>query len=114
MAGLGLGLLGLSVLLASLPASAAIHALTAGAIGTMTLAVMTRATLGHTGLALTASSATTAIYIAVTLSAFVRVVSGLGLMDGLPLLELSGILWVFTFLLFAGVYGRMLLGNRSS
>ena len=110
----GLGLLGLSVLLASLPASAAIHALTAGAIGTMTLAVMTRATLGHTGRALTASSATIAIYIAVTLSALVRVASGLGLMDGLPLLELSGILWVFTFLLFAGVYGRMLLGNRSS
>jgi uncharacterized protein involved in response to NO len=42
-------LLGLSILPASVPASSAIHALTAGAVGTMTLAVMTRATLGHTG-----------------------------------------------------------------
>ena len=110
----GLGLLGLSVLLASLPASAAVHALTAGAIGIMTLAVMTRATLGHTGRELAATPATIVIYVAATLSAFARVASGLGLMDGIPLLELSGTLWIFTFLLFAAVYGPMLLGKRSS
>ena len=46
---LGCALLGLSMLDADLPRSAAIHALTAGAIGTMILAVMTRATRGHTG-----------------------------------------------------------------
>ena len=37
------------------PASAGIHAWTGGAIGSMTLAVMTRATLGHTGQLLRAS-----------------------------------------------------------
>lgn len=42
--------------------SAAIHAWTAGAIGTMTLAVMTRATRGHTGRVLTAPPGTVAIY----------------------------------------------------
>lgn len=110
----GLGLLGLSVLLASLPASAALHALTAGAIGTMTLAVMTRATLGHTGRELAATPATITIYVAVTLSALARVASGLGVMDDIPLLEVSGMLWVFTFLLFSVVYGPMLLGNRSN
>ena len=46
---LGSVLLGLSMLDASVPRSAAVHALTAGAIGTMILAVMTRATRGHTG-----------------------------------------------------------------
>lgn len=110
----GLGLLGLSVLLASLPASAAAHALTAEAVGTMTLAVMTCATLGHTGRELAATPATITIYVAVTLSALARVVSSLGLMDGIPLLEMSGMLWVFTFLLFTAVYGPMLLGNRSN
>ncbi len=47
------------------------HALTAGAIGTMTLAVMTRAILGHGGHPLKAGTGTTAIYILVCASAFV-------------------------------------------
>ena len=55
---LGAGLLGLSLLDADLPQSAAIHALTVGAIGTMVLAVMTRATRGHTGRALLADRET--------------------------------------------------------
>ena len=46
---IGLVLLGLNGLLNVLPTTAALHALTVGAIGTMTLAVMTRASLGHTG-----------------------------------------------------------------
>jgi uncharacterized protein involved in response to NO len=47
---LGFVLLGASILLpGEVPRSAGLHAWTAGAIGLMTLAVMTRATLGHTG-----------------------------------------------------------------
>ena len=46
------------------PAAAGIHAWAGGAVGTMTLAVMTRASLGHTGHALVASRATQAIYAA--------------------------------------------------
>jgi uncharacterized protein involved in response to NO len=55
---LGAALLGLAMLDAGLPQSAAIHTLTAGAIGTMILAVMTRATRGHTGRDLSADRAT--------------------------------------------------------
>ena len=44
-----------------------------GAVGTMTLAVMTRASLGHTGHALIASRATQAIYAAVLLAAVIRI-----------------------------------------
>ncbi len=43
------------------------HLWMAGAIGLMTLAVMTRATLGHTGQALTAGAGTVAIYMALVL-----------------------------------------------
>ena len=45
----GVALLGLSLVSDAVPTAAAVHALTAGAMGTMILAVMTRATLGHTG-----------------------------------------------------------------
>ena len=59
---LGFLLIGTSAFTAAVPASAGIHAWTAGAIGLMTLAVMTRATLGHTGQPLQAGAATQAIY----------------------------------------------------
>jgi uncharacterized protein involved in response to NO len=63
-----LALLGLSALAPSHVApSTALHALTAGAIGTMTLAVMTRASLGHTGREIKAGGATLAIYALVTI-----------------------------------------------
>ena len=50
-----------------MPRSAAVHALTAGAMATMILAVMTRATLGHTGRELRAGPLTTLIYVLVTI-----------------------------------------------
>jgi uncharacterized protein involved in response to NO len=59
---IGLLLVGLSAFLPDVPPAAGLHALTAGAMGGMTLAVMTRATLGHTGRALTADRWTAAVY----------------------------------------------------
>ncbi|HEX5078718.1 MAG TPA: NnrS family protein [Geminicoccaceae bacterium] len=88
------------------PPVAGLHALTAGAIGTMTLAVMTRATLGHTGQALTAGAGTVAIYACVTLGALLRVIAPI--MPDLSLLPLSGTLWTLAFLLFAALYGPLL------
>ena len=75
---LGVALLGLAVLDADVPLSAAIHALTAGAIGTMILAVMTRATRGHTGRDLSADRVTVLIYGLVTLAAITRVAAAFG------------------------------------
>jgi uncharacterized protein involved in response to NO len=63
----GFLLLAINSFVPVLPQSTALHALTAGAIGTMTLAVMTRASLGHTGRPLTAGLGTAAIYLLVTL-----------------------------------------------
>lgn len=106
---LGAALLGLASLGYEVPASAAIHALTAGAVGTMILAVMTRAARGHTGRSLTADRVTTAIYILVTLAAFVRVAAGFGAGWTMPLLIGSAGLWVAAFGLFACSYGPMLI-----
>src|SRR3546814_16243067 len=60
-----------------LPVSSAVHALGAGAMAAMTLAVMTRATRGHTGRPLQADRATVLIYILVHLGALLRVIAPL-------------------------------------
>jgi uncharacterized protein involved in response to NO len=109
---LGLFLLGLSHLWAAVPSAAALHALTAGAIGTMILAVMTRATRGHTGRALAAGLGTTSIYLLVTAAAALRVAAAVATGLYLPLLIASGAAWVGAFLLFMALYGMPLLTPR--
>jgi len=111
---LGFILLGLSELTAWLPPTAALHALTAGAIGTMTLAVMTRASLGHTGRALTAGPGTVAIYALVTLGALLRLIAPLGGSEYLVLLGLAGAAWTGAFGLFAILYGPGLMRPRGA
>jgi uncharacterized protein involved in response to NO len=90
---------------------AALHAWTAGAVGVMTLAVMTRASLGHTGRALTADGRTRAIYGAVVASALLRVASGLAPGQA-ALLHLSAGLWIAAFAGFAAAYFGVLTGPR--
>ena len=108
----GLCLLGLSIVGTAVPVSGAIHALTAGAMATMILAVTTRATLGHTGRELKASGATTMIYILVTAGALGRVAAPLLPMDYMLAVKLAGIAWGGAFLLFVLVYGPKLVGPR--
>lgn len=106
-------LLGLSALPGTgIDASSALHALTAGLIGTMTLAVMTRATLGHSGRALTAGPATTAIYGLVVGGAILRVIASYLPVDYLATVGLAGALWSAGFALFVIVYGPLLLFRR--
>lgn len=109
---LGLLLLGVNGLHPLLPATTALHALTAGAIGTMTLAVMTRATLGHTGQGLVAGRGTQAIYVLVTLAALLRLGAPLAGADAMHLTWAAGAAWSGAFGLFALVYGRLLLRPR--
>ena len=60
-------------ILGVLPAANAVHVLTTGAVGAMTLAVMTRASLGHTGRPRHAGLMTVVIYVLVNLGAVLRV-----------------------------------------
>jgi uncharacterized protein involved in response to NO len=109
---LGLLLLGLSLLVPTQPTSSALHALAAGAMASMTLAVMTRATRGHTGRELQADTMTVAIYALVTVGAALRVAAPWLSFDYLLLLRIAGGLWGGAFLLFLWSYGPMLLCGR--
>jgi uncharacterized protein involved in response to NO len=109
----GLFLTGLSVAAPGLvPLSAGVHALTAGAIGVMTLAVMTRASRGHTGRPLTAGKIEVLIYVLINLAALTRVTGGLLPSVYQPLLMVSTGLWSAAFLAFVIGYGPMLLTPR--
>jgi uncharacterized protein involved in response to NO len=107
---LGFLLIGASVFTAGVPLTAGLHAWTAGAIGLMTLAVMTRATLGHTGRPLQASAITQAIYACVFVAAVLRIVSGLT--GSLILLEAGGALWIVGFVGFALAYAPLLVRRK--
>jgi len=109
---IGATLLGLSVLTSSIPETAAIHALTVGAIGTMILAVMSRATRGHTGRPLTADSPTRLIYGLITLGALARLWAAFGTDWTMSLLYTSAALWSAAFATFAVAYAPMLLLSR--
>lgn len=109
---LGLLLAGLSALTPSIvPAAAAFHAFGTGAIGTMTLAVMARATLGHTGRELHAGNATCMVFMAVVMSALLRI--GYAFLPGMALLlHASAAAWTVAFLGYATLYGGMLVRPR--
>jgi uncharacterized protein involved in response to NO len=98
----------------TIPATAALHALTVGAIGTMTLAVMSRAALGHTGRPLVAPAPVVWAYGLITLAALVRVFTPIFL----PALYLeaivgSGALWVAAFALYLAAYTPILIRPRA-
>ncbi len=106
---LSLLILGGAILGIGLPEEDAVHAFTAGAVGAMTLAVMTRASLGHTGRPRHAGPLTVLIYMLVNLGAVLRV---FGPMTGLPANLILGVAagsWSGAYVLFAIIYGPFLL-----
>ncbi len=103
---LGFLLLGASVFSAGVPASAGIHAWTAGAVGLMTVGVMTRATLGHTGQPLQARGGTQAIYGCILASALLRVAAAFT--GSMTLIQISGFLWIAGFIAFLLLFGPLL------
>ena len=110
-----IGLLGLagSDLAAAWPRSVALHALTAGAFGTMILAVMTRVALGHTGRALVAPPSAIVAYVLVTLGALLRTVATAIAPAASPLLlPLAGVLWSGAFVVFLVGFAGILLAPR--
>lgn len=96
-----------------IPASPATHALTVGAIGGLTIGMMTRTARGHTGRPLQASMIETTSYALVQFAAAVRVF--------LPLIApqlylaamiISGALWSIAFLLFSAMFWPILSRPR--
>ena len=113
---LGYGWLALSLLLLGgailgwgLPTTDAVHAFTTGAVGVMTLAVMTRASLGHTGRLKHAGPLTVCIYILVNVGALLRVFGPSVDLSTNLVLGFAAMSWSGAYLLFALVYGPFLL-----
>lgn len=104
----GVALLGATAMGWNVSLSAALHSLTVGAMSTMILAVMTRATRGHTGRKLVADGLTGIIFILISGAAIARVAAGFGVWTD-PLLVISAVLWAAAFLSFLGGYGPMFL-----
>jgi uncharacterized protein involved in response to NO len=103
-----------AALLAGAPWAAAwLHLQLAGAVALMILAVMSRATLGHTGRALIAAPMTVAAYLLLLAAALLRGFAGAVAGDPLPVLAAAALCWVAAFALFLVVYAPMLLGPRA-
>jgi uncharacterized protein involved in response to NO len=98
----------------TVPVSAGIHAWAAGVIGTMTLAIMTRASLGHTGQPLTAGPLTQTIYAAVLVAALLRVAAAFQTGAETALLEAAGAAWITAFWLFAVGYGPLFRPRKAA
>lgn len=96
-----------------IPLSAALHAWTTGAMGVMTLAIMTRATRGHCGHPLTAPPATQFIYLMVVAATLLRLAEILTPDTALMLYVASGGAWLVAFAGFIVAYGPMLLRPRA-
>jgi uncharacterized protein involved in response to NO len=97
----------------ALPAANAVHVLTTGAVGAMTLAVMTRASLGHTGRPRHADRTTLMMYVLVNVGAVLRIIAPA---SDAPtalthlLLGIAALGWSGAYLLFVLIYGPVLVG----
>lgn len=90
------------------------HLWMAGAIGLMTLAVMTRATLGHTGFELTAGAGTSVLYLACISAVLLRAAAGLWTVGADLLYLMSGVAWITAFGGFSLLYGPRLVHLRKA
>ncbi len=91
------------------PISAGVHAWTTGAVGLMTLAVMTRASLGHTGQRLVASLPTQFIYLCALVAALARIITAFE--PSITMLYAAGLAWFLAFGGFAIFFGPLLMGR---
>ena len=93
--------------------SLALHAFTVGGIGVLTLGMMARVSLGHTGRVLKASNAIALAFVLLNITALLRVLLPITLPNWYPtLVYISSLGWLLTFALFVVVYAPMLVRAR--
>jgi len=109
----GFALLALSASGLGAAAGSALHAFTAGGIGVLTLGMMARVSLGHSGRMLEPAPLMTWAFVAVNLAALIRVAQPL-LFPSLYAqgMIVAGVLWIAAFGLFAAIYTPILLRPR--
>ena len=110
MTGFALG--GLEAL-GAVPSMITVHAFTVGGIGVMTLGMMSRVALGHTGRALVTGKWLVGAFVLVNLAVIARVFLPWFLEQWTTrLLILAAALWVFAFALFVVIYAPTLIRSR--
>lgn len=92
--------------------ASALHALTAGAVGQLTLAVMTRASRGHSGKPIVADRATIIVYACIFTGALLRLVLPFTPLDYATGAAIAGSVWSLGMLVFVGAYGPMLFQRQ--
>ena len=92
--------------------AASVHGLTIGMVGTMTLAVMSRAALGHTGRPLVASPLTVAAYVLVSVAAVARLCAAAVPDFTVTALVVAAVAWTAALTAFVVVYAPILFGPR--
>lgn len=93
--------------------SYAIHALTVGAIGGLTLGMMTRTARGHTGRPLIADRFEVTMFLLIQVGAFIRVFGGIVSQElYMASIQLSSLLWTAAFSLFLFRYWPILTRPR--
>jgi uncharacterized protein involved in response to NO len=109
----GFGCLGISNAFRIGIGAAALHAFTAGAMGTLILAIMPRVTMGHQGRPIVATTATVWMFVLVIAGAAFRIMGASGPVALYqPSLLLGGGLWTSAWVVFSVFYSRMLFEAR--
>jgi uncharacterized protein involved in response to NO len=99
---------------AAIAPTAGVHALTAGAMGAMIMAVVTRVSLGHTGRPLVLPAGAAPAYALVHAGAVLRVAAALTSAGAASTLLVAGALaWAAAFAIFVAAYAAILVGARA-
>ena len=111
---LGLGLGGLALSIAPALLSGAVHAIAVGGVGVLTIGMMTRTALGHTGRKLELPQPMVPAYLLMLLAALLRLAAAWpGVPAGGPLLHAAGTCFAAALGLFVYRYGRWLMSTRA-
>lgn len=109
---ISLFLRGVAGLAPALPSNAWVHALGVGAVGTLILGVMSRATLGHTGRELHLPAGGWIMFALVTIAAVARTGNAIGWFGHGHALTLAGLAWIAAFAIFGLLFFPKLLSPR--
>ena len=113
-AALGFAAVGVHALAPSvIPYDSGVHVWAVGAIGMMTLAMMTRATLGHSGHPLVASRGTRLAYACIAVAVVARVAMPILPAYGVVLMHVAAVAWMLAFAAFLFVYAPLLARRNS-
>jgi len=111
---IGFALLAIAGFSDGLGRDAGLHALTAGAMGTMVLGMMTRVALGHSGRDMKVRAPIVVAYLMVIIGALLRVIAVMAPMENSFgfLIGAGGLLWAGGYVIFTIVYWPILTRPR--